>query len=210
MYGITNDDVFLNFSFPIKNIDLDKCSLIHDSISEKLLISTENKNENNNLVTTYLPLYKKRLLNKLLESKTYTLMFLPNSLTTYWDKMNADTIKATFKTYTNEDIGTLRIKLTLPDSLHYYVLQLLDVNGKVLTEYSSGTKKENIVTFYNLIAADYSLRLINDLDANKKFTPANFAKHTQPEDVYLYTKPIKIPAGWDVETDWNFIQSEKK
>jgi|ERR1700757_673649 len=210
MYGITNDDVFLNFSFPIKNIDLDKCSLIHDSISEKLLITTENKNENNNLVTTYLPLYKKRLLNKLLENKPYTIMFLPNSLTTYWGKMNADTIKTTFKTFANDDIGTLKIKLTFPDSLHNYVLQLLGANKNVLAEYSSSSKKENIVTFYNLTAADYSLRLINDEDGNKKFTPANLATHTQPEAVYLYSKLIKVPAGWDVETDWNFISSEKK
>jgi uncharacterized protein (DUF2141 family) len=210
MYGINNDDVFLNFSFPIKNIDLEKCSLIHDSITEKLLITTENKNENNNLVTTYLPLYKKRVLNKLIENKSYTIMILPNSLITYWGKMNADTIKTTFKTYANEDIGTLKIKLTLPDTLRNYVIQLLGSNGNVLTEYSSPSKKENIVTFYNLTAADYSLRLINDLDANKKFTPANLATHTQPEVVYLYSKSIKVPAGWDVETDWNFISSEKK
>ena len=212
MYGTTNDDVFLNFSLPIKNVDLEKCSLKHDSILEKLLITTENKNENNNLVTTYLPLYKKRLLNKLVEAKTYTLMFLPNSLTNYWGKMNTDTIKTTFKTYANEDIGTLKIKLTLPDSIHNYVLQLLSASGNVLQEYSSGLKKENIVTYYNLTAADYSLRLIDDVDANKKFTPASLATHKQPETIYLYSKVIKVPAGWDVETDWNFIlsPSEKK
>jgi uncharacterized protein (DUF2141 family) len=209
-YGISNDDVFFNFSFPIKNIDTDKCTLIRDSIKEKLAFSIENKNESNNLVTTYLPLYKKRLLNKLMEGKTYTVMFLPNSLTTYWGKTNADTIKTTFNTYASDDIGTLKIKLTLPDSIHYYILQLLGTNGNVVAEYNSSSKKENIVNFYNLTAADYSLRLINDADANKKFTPANFAKHTQPEAVYLYNKLIKVPAGWDVETDWNLNQSEIK
>ena len=80
----------------------------------------------------------------------------------------------------------------------------------MIKEYSSATKKENTVTFYNLVGADYSLRLINDVDANKKFTPANFTMHTQPEATYLYNKPIKVPAGWDVETDWNFITAEKK
>lgn len=209
-YGINNDDVFFNFSHPIKNIDTEKCFLICDSIKSKPLISTENKNENNNLVTTYLPLYKKRLLNPLKENRTYTLMFLPNSITTYWGKMNTDTIKTSFKTYPTEDIGTLKIKLTLPDSVHNYILQLLDNNKKVLTEYSSGSKKENVVTFYNITASDYSIRLINDVDANKKFTPANIATHAQPEDVYLYTKVIKVPAGWDVETDWNLIPSDKK
>ena len=210
MYGISNDDVFFDFSLPIKSMDLDKCFLLHDSISEKPLFTTENKNENNNLVTTYLPSYKKRLLNKLTENKNYTLMILPNGLTNYWGKMNADTIKTSFKTYATEDIGTLKITLTLPDSIHNYVLQLLGTSGNIVREYSSGAKKENIITFYNLVAADYSLRLIDDADQNKKFTQANFTTHIQPESIYLYSKPIKVPAGWDVETDWNFIQTEKK
>jgi|GEM_PF-1181832 len=209
-YGISNDDVFLNFSRPVINIDLDKCFLIHDdSISEKPQFTTENKNENHNLVTTYLPVYQKRLLNKLIENKNYKLMFLPNSLTNYWGKMNADTVRTTFKTYSLEDIGTLKITLVLPDSLHYYVLQLLSSSGSVIAEYSSGAKKENVITFYNLTAADYSLRLINDVNADKKFTPANFATHTQPEIIYLYNKVIKVPAGWDVETDWNISKPEK-
>jgi hypothetical protein len=210
IYGITHDDVALSFSFPIKDIDKDKCILLHDSIQEKLLVTIENINENNNLVTTYLPLYKRRILNRLLESETYTVMVLPNSLTTYWDKTNIDTIKTTFKTYSNEDIGTLKIKLALPDSMHNYVLQLLSAGNKVIDEYSGVVKKENVVTFYNLDAADYSLRLINDLDANKKFTPANFTAHIQPETIYLYTKPIKIPAGWDVENEWNIPSLENK
>jgi hypothetical protein len=209
-YGITNDDVFFDFSLPIKSIDLEKCFLIHDSIIEQPLFTIENKNDNNNLVTTYLPSYKKRLLNNLQENKNYTLMFLPNSLVNYWDKMNADTIKPTFKTFAIEDIGTLKITLILPDSMRSYVLQLLRANGSVVAEYSSNAKKENIVTFYNLVAADYSLRLIEDVDQNKKFTPANFNTHTQPETIYFYNKVIKVPAGWDIETDWNMIQSEKK
>ncbi|HEX7412572.1 MAG TPA: Ig-like domain-containing protein, partial [Bacteroidia bacterium] len=70
LYGIANDEVGINFSFPIKNLDMDKCLLVHEGVTEKAVLTSENKNENNNLVTTYLPLYKKRVLNKLLESQT--------------------------------------------------------------------------------------------------------------------------------------------
>jgi hypothetical protein len=132
-------------------------------------------------------------------------MFLPNSITTYWGKRNADTIKTTFKTYSNDDIGTLKLKLTIPDSIHNYVIQLLDPKEKVLEEYSEPVKKENNITFYNLPSAEYSFRFINDVDANKKFTPANFITHTQPEDVFIYDKLVKVPAGWDVESEWNII-----
>ena len=203
-YGNKNDDIYISFSFPIENsIDMDKCLLIHEDKTEKAILTAENKNENNNLVTTYLPAYKRRLLNKLQESKTYTLMFLPNSITTYWGNTNADTIKTTFKTYSNDDIGTLKVKLTIPDSIHYYVLQLLNSSEKVLAEYCGVVKKENNITFYNLPSAEYSFRFMNDVDANKKFTPANFTTHTQPEEVFIYDKLVKVPAGWDVETDWN-------
>jgi len=205
-YGNMNDDIYISFSFPIENtIDVDKCLLLHDDVKEKASITVENKNENHNLVTTYLPAYKRRLLNKLLESKTYTLVFLPNSITTYWGNTNADTLRTTFKTYSNDDIGTLKIKLTIPDSIHNYVIQLLDSKEKVLTEYSGGVKKENNITFYNLPSAEYSFRFINDVDVNKKFTPANFTTHTQPEDVFIYDKLVKVPAGWDVESEWSII-----
>ncbi len=210
-YSNKNDDIYISFSFPLENtIDMDKCLLLHDDKTEKAILTAENKNENNNLVTTYLPTYKRRLLNKLLESKTYTLMFLPNSITTYWGKTNADTLRTTFKTYSNDDIGTLKLKLTIPDSIHNYVIQLLNSSEKVLDEYSGVVKKENNITFYNLPAAEYSFRFINDVDANKKFTSANFMTHTQPEDVFIYDKLVKVPTGWDVETDWNIILQPEK
>ncbi len=209
MYGITNDDVFLDFSLPIINIDLEKCFLLHDdSISEKPLFTIENRNEGNNLVTTYLPSYRKRLLNALLENKKYKLMFLPNCLTNYWGKLNIDTMFTIFKTFAIEDVGTLKIKIILPDSTHWYVLQLLTSNGNIVTEYSAGAKKENEITFYNLGAAEYSLRLIDDADANKKFTPGNFTRRKQPETIYTYNKVIKVPAGWDIDTDWNIMKPE--
>ena len=210
-YGSSNDDVYINFSFPIlNNIDTSKCLLLYDKITERASITPENKNENKNLVTTYLPAYKRRLLNKLQSDKSYTLMFLPNCVTNYWSKTNADTLRITFKTYSNDDMGTLKLNLSIPDSVHNYIIQLLGSSGNVLNEYSGMAKKENIITFYNLSAADYSLRVINDVDANKKFTPANFTSHTQPEDVFIYDKPIKVPAGWDIETNWEINIPSKK
>ena len=210
-YGSSNDDVYINFSFPIlNNIDTSECLLLYDKITEKAFITPENKNESKNLVTTYLPAYKRRLLNKLQGDKAYTLMFLPNCITNYWGKANIDTLRITFKTYSNDDIGSLKLNLSIPDSIHNYIIQLLGSRGDVLNEYSGTAKKENIITFYNLSAADYSLRFINDVDANKKFTPANFTTHTQPEDVFIYDKPIKVSAGWDIETNWEINIPSKK
>lgn len=203
-FGVDNDDVFFNFSLPVIKIDSSKCYLIHDSTYEKPLFTQEESNLQNRLVTPYLPSYKRRLKNKLLQDKNYTMVFYPGSITNYWNVTNGDTIKAGFKTLLNEDIGTIKIKFNLPEPIHDYVLQLMDAKGGIVATYEGVNQKKNETTFYNLPAADYSLRLIDDADANKKFSAADYYKKTQAEDVYYYTKPLKVPAGWDVEADWNF------
>ena len=210
LLGVMHDDLYLSFSYPIKLINPDKCVLMMDSVKEKLILTNENKNEEGNLITTYLPMYKRRVLNNLKSGKDYHIMILPDALTNYWDVSNKDTLRTAFKTFSADEIGTIKVKLVIPDSIHHYVLQLLDINGKPLQECAALAKKDNIITFYNLIASDYRLRLINDRDVNKKFSPANYSKHKQPEEVYFYEKLIKVPAGWDVETEWDFKKTKVK
>ena len=137
-------------------------------------------------------------------------MCLPNSLETFWGSFNKDTVKASFKTYSADEPGNLFIKLILPDSIHEYVLQLLNAKGVVINQLARVNTKENKLNFYNLLAGEYSLCLIKDTDQNKKFTPANYLKHIQPEPVWYYNKPLKILAGWDVEAEWNVIDVTKK
>jgi hypothetical protein len=209
-YGTKHDEVVLNFSIPVKSIDAEKCFLIRDSIKEKPVFTSEKKNEEKTLVTTYFPQYKKRLTNNLIAQKTYTLLFLPQSVETFWGTFNKDTIKTTFKTFPMDEIGNLQIKLTLTDSIRAYVLQLLNANGTVVNELTAVNKKETILNFYNLSAGEYSLRLIEDTDENKKFTPSNFLKHTQAEPVWYYNKPLKILAGWDIEAEWDMKNPQKK
>ncbi len=210
IYGVKHDDVVLNFSLPVKNIASEKCFLVRDSVKEKPVFTSEKRNEENTLVTTYFPQYKKRLTNNLITQKTYTLLFLPQSIETFWGTFNKDTIKTVFKTFPADEIGNLQIKLTLTDSITAYVLQLLNANGIVVNEFAAVNKKETIVNFYNLSAGEYSLRLIEDGDENKKFSPSNFFRHVQAESVLYYNKPLKILAGWDIEAEWNMKAVEKK
>jgi hypothetical protein len=210
IYGAKYDDVVLNFSFPVKSITEEKCLLIMDTTKVKPVLTSENKNEEKTLVTTYLPQYKKRLMNNLVPQSTYTLMFLPQSVETFWGTFNKDTLKAVFKTFPADEIGNLQVKLVLSDSIKGYVLQLLKTNGAIANEYAGVNKKEIAVNFYNLLPGEYSLRLIEDRDENKKFSPSDFFKHVQAEPVWYYKKPLKVLAGWDIEAEWNMKSAEKK
>jgi len=209
IYGTKHDDVILNFSFPVKSIDTEKCFLSKDGINEKPVFTSEKRNEEKALVTTYFPQYKKRLSNNLIAQKTYTLLFLPQSIETFWGTFNKDTVKTTFKTFAADEIGNLQVKLTLPDSITGYVLQLLNGSGRVINELAAVNKKETILNFYNLTAGEYSLRFIQDSDENKKFSPSNFLRQIQAEPVWYYNKPLKILAGWDIEAEWDMKNLKK-
>jgi len=209
-YHVKHDEVILNFNVPVKRVLTGKCVLLRDTVKETPLFTPENLNENGALVTTFLPTYARRLLNKLLPQRTYALLILPGALETFWGTFNRDTLKATFKTAAADEYGNLKVKLNLPDSMKHYLLQLLHEKGNVLKE-SAGTNKNDLFElFYNLPAGDYLLRLVDDSDQNQKFSPGRYFTHTQPEPVYLYNKPVKIPAGWDVEMDWKIILRAKK
>ncbi|MGZ3903092.1 MAG: Ig-like domain-containing protein [Bacteroidia bacterium] len=209
-YGAKNEDVLLSFSLPVKNMITEKSLLLHDTVKESLVLTTENKNEDKTLVTTYLPQYKRRLTNTLIAQTTYTLMFLPQSIETFWGTFNKDTVKTVFKTFPADEIGNLMIKLVLKDSVKQFILQLLKENGAVVREFTGVNKKEIAVNYYNLPPGEYSMRLIEDRDENKKFTPSDFFKRLQPEPVWYYKKPLKVLSGWDVEAEWNMKNEEKR
>jgi uncharacterized protein (DUF2141 family) len=202
-YGAKHDDVVLNFSIPVKGISADKCVLLWGKESTVPVFAKERANEENSLVTTFLPQYKQRLLNVLMPQNTYTLMLLPGSVETFWGVRNGDTLRMSFKTFSEDDIGSAQVKLALADSIKSYVLQLLNAKNAVVREASGANKKDITHSFYNLPAGDYSLRLIDDRDQNGKFSPVSYQKKLAAEKVIFYDKPVKIPAGWDVEVNWS-------
>lgn len=210
IYGAKHDDVLLNFSVPVKNLDADKCLLISGKDKVKPLFTNERSNEEKNLVTTYLPTYKRRLINALLPQSGYTLMVLPGSAETFWGVLNKDTLRTAFKTFSDEETGSAQVKLALPDSIKAYVLQVLNAKNSVVQEASSANKTGVVHFFYNLPAGDYSLRLIDDKDQDGKFSPASYFKKKPAEKVIFYDKPIKIPAGWDVEVTWLMKDANEK
>ena len=50
----------------------------------------------------------------------------------------------------------------------------------------------------------YTLKLLFDDNANKKWDSGKYIYKIQPEKVLFYNKPIEIRANWDVEEEWNF------
>lgn len=202
VYGSRHDEVVLSFSVPLEEVLADKCVLLMDSIAGPPRFTSEKANEEGNLVTTFHPLYKKRLASKLEPGHKYTLLILPGAVKTYWGTMNTDTLSVVFKTLPADEVSNLQVKLGLPGGIESYVLQLLNSKEQLVAARSGSRSDTHAVWFYNLAAGDYSLRLIDDEDQDQKFSPASYVNKQQPERVFFYEKKITLPAGWDVDAEW--------
>jgi len=83
-----------------------------------------------------------------------------------------------------------------------YVLQLL--NGKKEVSYEQLIKEGSSFAFNLLEAGSYTLRIIEDKNANGSWDPSNYIKRKQAERVFYYVgedgnRELVIRGGWTVE-----------
>lgn len=99
-----------------------------------------------------------------------------------------------------EDYGMISIDLVnLPSSKGGFLLQLLTDKGDIVRQLpvTAGT-----LQFINLQPATYRLRLIDDRNGDREWTPGDYYRHEQPEAVYYYTKSLQLRANWEMAETW--------
>lgn len=106
-----------------------------------------------------------------------------------------DTIN--FKTASESEYGSIRLRFTNLDLSKNPVLQLLQ--NDIVVDSAALTSRE----FYRRLfkPGDYSLRILYDADKNLTWTPGNFELKKQPEIVIFVLKKLTIKQNWDNELD---------
>ncbi len=133
------------------------------------------------------------------QSTPYRLKILPGAFTDIFGITN-DTIVTRYTTTTTENYGSVIADLTLPHQDNQFILQLLDRGSRVLEEkvvYEDGKYK-----FPYLAAANYRLRLIDDINNNGKWDTGSYLEGRQPEKVYIFDEAIQVRENWDIEIPW--------
>ncbi len=130
------------------------------------------------------------------ENQEYRGCVLPGSVEDIFKSTNSDTIKFSFKTFEQKYYGSFKLNLKT-ENKNEKVLQLI---GPSIEEDSLNGSK--VLDYQFLNPGNYSLRLINDDNKNKKWTTGNYFKHQQPEKVKYYPNPITIRSNWDLELEW--------
>jgi hypothetical protein len=98
-----------------------------------------------------------------------------------------------------EDLGIILAEVKT--SAEHFIVQLLDKDFKPVQEISD-TKK---IRWEDIAPGDYRIRLVIDLNNNKKWDAGNYLKKEEPEPVFFYLNPKSTPpnithvkANWEV------------
>ncbi|MEM1124450.1 MAG: Ig-like domain-containing protein, partial [Bacteroidota bacterium] len=193
-------------------------SLIPDSIlvvekDSSLSVLTDSTNQK--IDTTFVPLEKKgerlaadwivdstirrtlQLNFNWSEGQLYEVEILPQALVDWYDRPNEDTITLRFEAQPVEDFGTINLTVTEMDSTKAYWFQLLLGKNQV-SEFSIVNQRQYRQSFPALLPGKYSLKVIEDLNANGRWDTGNYDEQRQPEKIS--TAEIEaLRAGWDVD-----------
>ena len=76
-------------------------------------------------------------------------------------------------------------------------------------------KDKLIIDLPYLAAGSYQMKLLEDSDENKKWSPGLWHIRKQPERYFYYEEKITLKSNWEVELSWkpklsDFIPAEEK
>ena len=111
--------------------------------------------------------------------------------------LKTDTLS--FKTKSEADYGSLRIRFTNLDLSKNPVLQFVQSDAIKLSQ----PLTSRIFIEKLFVPGDYDLRILFDENKNGVWDPGEFfIKHRQPEKVLAIKKKLTVKANWDNETDY--------
>ena len=135
------------------------------------------------------------------QNENYILNFLPGSIEDIFGNQN-DSLSFKLKTKTFDDYGNLFLKIIGKNSAK--IIQLINSDNKI--KYEKITDFENELSFENIEAGKYYVRIIFDKNNNGKYDTGNFLNRIMPEKVTYFPEIIDIRAGWDLVQE--FILNE--
>ena len=132
----------------------------------------------------------------------YKFTILPNHFTDIYGHNNADSLHINTEYTKIESYGNIILDITI-DSIADTIpllLQLTDEKGDMLQQriVTEGCR----LTFSNLKGGKYRFRATVDTDGNHEWTPGDYWKKRQPEQIIPFEKTLELRENWDMEEKW--------
>lgn len=184
------DSIELTMNQPVFELNSDFTS-ITDTSGKKIEFSMKRKAKNPYKILISSSSFK--------ENKIYELQMLPSSLTGVHGQTN-DTISYRFQTLAKENFGSLIVVLDSLDTEKEYIVRLMGqkFEQNLYIKNESSFKK----TIDGLRPGDYKIRVIEDLNGNRRWDTGNYEQKRQSERWFeKELDPLK--ADWTLEIKMN-------
>ena len=137
------------------------------------------------------------------EGTAYSLFIPPGTFKDILGLSN-DTTKIDFQTSALKDYGNIKMKLKSDTLNCKLIVQLVTENDVMVQEKYSATNE--IVKFDYVLPDNYKIKLICDVNGNKKWDTGDYFKKILPEKIYYYPSSIQIRTNWDMDMDWEIAE----
>ena len=86
-----------------------------------------------------------------------------------------------------------------------YLVQLINDQEQIIREqfvtFSLSASNAVTIDFTNVTPGTYKIKIVFDVNENKKWDTGDLNLKIQPEHVFIHPKPIKILADWEIEEE---------
>ncbi|MDQ7947265.1 MAG: Ig-like domain-containing protein [Pedobacter sp.] len=186
-----NNDLQLSFNFPIQSIDPAKITLLEDSIPRKGFTLVKDSSNILNYTVKY-PWKKK---------EKYILKLNEGALTAIFNAKNKE-INKTFMLGSEDDYGTLTLKINVPDTAKSYILEIVNEKKDVVVT-TRKIVKSGPITLLNYRTGTYFARIVYDANKNGIWDTGNIKSGIQPEKIWYVPGELRLRANWIQEAEVN-------
>ncbi len=172
---------------PIQSIDRSKIILLVDSVP----VTNFQLVKDTTVQRRYIMRYGWR------PKHDYVLTLEEGAFTGFFSDKNKSVTK-TFTMDETENFGDILLKVTVPDSAHQYLVQLINEKMDVIYR-SVPIKNSTDIPFRQFPGGKYTIRVVYDENNNGKWDPGDVYENKQPERVWYLGKTFIIRANWEQE-----------
>ncbi|MBP5473872.1 MAG: hypothetical protein J6X92_03820, partial [Bacteroidales bacterium] len=118
----------------------------------------------------------------------------------------SDSISNVFSIATDDNFGQLTFRISGYDGPR--IVQFLSGEESLLKEYFMEEDGDLMISYIE--KGKYKVRVVYDLNGDKKWTPGDYDSKRQPEPVSYYPTDIEVKANWEQIFDWNISEQNIK
>lgn len=183
------DSLLVQFTRPVSKIKENRLQVMRDTtLLEASVIATPNP-------------YNISVEFDREPGKEYKIKLLPGAVESR-EGWGHDTLSWKTITHKTDYYGILNVNMQLP-AMRGQAVVFLNRNGEQVEQrvIQSGT-----TTFSDLLPGSYTLMVIDDINGNEKWDPADYGKKRQPEQVWNFKEAIEVRSNWVMDIDYIFSE----